>query len=95
MITNRGDVNGQHAERAQREVTDTILRGCKGLIERRGGFRGGLGDLGAALAEHVGITFPLTVTTLRKHADNLRAHGIAITCDDGGRDVEIAPVSKT
>jgi hypothetical protein len=76
-------------------MSNALVRDCTALVRERGGFRGGLGDLGAAIGQHVSMPGLLTVSILRKHAENLRTQGIQITHDDEGRDIELTPVSET
>jgi hypothetical protein len=99
-VTSHPNYVAHHHEQADREAADTLARGCKAIIQRRGGFRGGLGNLGMELGQHVSLPFVLTVSFLRKQAENLRTQGIAITLHDAdGYDIEIkpiaAPVSET
>ena len=92
-VTAHPNYLAQHHEQAAREATDTIVRGCKAIIQRRGGFRGGLGDLGMELGQHVSLPLVLSVSVLRKEAENLRTQGIEITFHDtDGYDVEIKPI---
>jgi hypothetical protein len=93
-VTSHPNYLAQHHEQAAREATDTIVRGCKAIIQRRGGFRGGLGDLGMELGQHVSLPLVLSVSVLRKQAENLRAQAIEITLHDAdGYDVEIKPIA--
>ena len=99
-ITSHPNYLAHHHEQAAREVADTIARGCKAIIQRRESFRGGLGNLSMELGQHLSLPFLLTVSVLRKQAENLRTQGIEITFHDAdGFDVEIkplaAPVSET
>jgi hypothetical protein len=93
-VTSHSNYLERHQEQAAREAADTIARGCKAIIQRRGGFRGGLGNLGMELGQHVSLPFLLTVSVLRKEAGNMRTQGIDITLHDAdGFDVEIKPIA--
>lgn len=85
------DYTRQDHGQQQREMLDTLTRGCKGILSVGVGFRrGGLGDLSLALSQHVSLSCILTVDFMKKQSAALRAEGIEIIFhDDDGRDVEL------
>jgi len=100
MIKNSANYLQEHAAGTDAHMAEALVKGCKAVLHERGGFRGGLGDLGAAIGKHVSIPGLLAVSLLRKQAESLRTQGIEMTFYDAdGYDVEIrpiaAPVSET
>jgi hypothetical protein len=95
MIKNSANYLQEHAAATDAHMAEALVRGCKAVVHERGGFRGGLGDLGAAIGKHVSVPGLLAVVVLRKHSAALRTQGIEIVFhDDDGRDVELMPVSE-
>jgi hypothetical protein len=94
MKINSANYLREHADGTDAHMADALVRGCKAVLREHGGFRGGLGDLGAAIGKHVSIPGLLVVSVLRKQAESLRAEGLEITLHDAdGYDVEIKPIA--
>jgi hypothetical protein len=84
----------QDHDQQQREIVDTLTRGCNGILSVGVGFRrGGTGDFLLALSQHVSLSFVVTVDFLKKQNAAFRAEGFELIFhDDEGRDVELRRV---
>jgi hypothetical protein len=79
MIKNSANYLQEHAAGTDAHMSDALVRGCKAVARERGGFRaGGLGDLAAAISQHVSIPGVLTIAVLQKQNAALRTQGIDI-----------------
>lgn len=95
MIKNSANYLQEHAAGTDAHMGDALVRGCKAVLRGQGGMRGGLGDLAAAISQHVSIPGILTIAVLQKQSAALRTQGIDISFYDAeGRDVELRPVSE-